>query len=101
MINLNIKKIIIYLSIIITVFLLDRISKIYILNIAETFGIVDIYINSFLKFILVWKTGIGFGLFSFEQITVYNFITIIIIVINLLIIYLILKSNDFRAYFFY
>ena len=100
MINLNIKKIIIYLSIIITVFLLDRISKIYILNIAETFGIVDIYINSFLKFILVWNTGIGFGLFSFEQITVYNFITIIIIVINLLIIYLILKSNDFRAYFF-
>ena len=100
MINLNIKKIIIYLSIIITVFLLDRISKIYILNIAETFGVVDIYINSFLKFILVWNTGIGFGLFSFEQITVYNFITIVIIAINLLIIYLILKSNDFRAYFF-
>ena len=47
MINLNIKKIIINLGIILVIFFLDRISKIYILNIAETTGTVDIYINSF------------------------------------------------------
>ena len=100
MINLNIKKIIINLGIIFIIFFLDRISKIYILNIAETTGTVDIYINSFLNLILVWNTGIGFGLLSFEQITIYNFITVLIIIINILIIYFILKSNDFRSYFF-
>ena len=100
MINLNIKKIIINLGIIFVIFFLDRISKIYILNIAETTGTVDIYINSFLNLILVWNTGIGFGLLSFEQITIYNFITVLIIIINILIIYFILKSNDFRSYFF-
>ena len=100
MINLNIKKIIINLGIIFIIFFLDRISKIYILNIAETTGTVDIYINSFLNLILVWNTGIGFGLLSFEQTTIYNFITVLIIIINILIIYFILKSNDFRSYFF-
>ena len=100
MINLNIKKIIINLGIIFVIFFLDRISKIYILNIVETTGTVDIYINSFLNLILVWNTGIGFGLLSFEQTTIYNFITVLIIIINILIIYFILKSNDFRSYFF-
>ena len=100
MINLNIKKIIINLGIIFVIFFLDRISKIYILNIAETTGTVDIYINSFLNLILVWNTGIGFGLLSFEQATIYNLITVLIIIINILIIYFILKSNDFRSYFF-
>ena len=100
MLNLNIKKVIINLGIIFVIFFLDRISKIYILNIAETTGTVDIYINSFLNLILVWNTGIGFGLLSFEQTTIYNFITVLIIIINILIIYFILKSNDFRSYFF-
>ena len=94
------KKIFIYLVIILVIFILDRISKIYILNIAESRGTVEINLNLFLNFILVWNTGIGFGLLSFEHSTLYNLITSLIIIINLLIIYLIFKSNDLRAYFF-
>ena len=97
MINLNLKKILIQFFIVVIIFLIDRLSKIYILNVA---GEVDIYINSFLSFFLVWNTGIGFGLFSFEQSTIYNFITALIVIINLMIIYLIFKSKDSRAYFF-
>ena len=100
MISLNIKKIFIYLGIVLVIFFLDRISKIYILNIAESREIVEINVNFFLNFILVWNTGIGFGLLSFEHSTIYNFITVLIIIINLLIIYLIFKSYDLRAYFF-
>ena len=100
MVSLNIKKIFIYLGIVLVIFFLDRISKIYILNIAESRGIVEINVNFFLNFILVWNTGIGFGLLSFEHSTIYNFITVLIIIINLLIIYLIFKSYDLRAYFF-
>ena len=97
MINSNLKKILIQFFIIVIIFLIDRLSKIYILNIT---GEVDIYINSFLSFFLVWNTGIGFGLFSFEQSSIYNFITALIVIINLMIIYLIFKSKDIRAYFF-
>ena len=67
MINEKIKKIILSISLLLIIFLLDRISKILILNILDETGKVDIYINSFLNFYLVWNKGIGFGLLSSEQ----------------------------------
>jgi len=94
------KKIIIYFGIILFIFLIDRISKLYILSILENFGNVDININSYINFILVWNSGVGFGLLSFDQSNIYNAITILIIFINLFIVYLIIKSKDFRVYFF-
>ena len=94
------KKIIIYFTIILFIFLVDRISKLYILSILENFGNVDININSYINFILVWNSGVGFGLLSFDQSNIYNAITILIIFINLFIVYLIIKSKDFRVYFF-
>ena len=94
------KKVIIYLLIISFAFFLDRISKIYILNLAESSGAVNIPLTSFLNFILVWNTGIGFGLFSFDGSTMYNLITILIVIVNLIIIYLMLTSDDIRGYLF-
>jgi len=97
---LGFKKLAINLSVVFFIFFLDRISKIYILNIVENAGNVDIYITSFLNFILVWNTGIGFGILSFEEKIAYNLITAIIIIINLIIILLIIKSTDFKIYFY-
>lgn len=94
------KKVFIYLLIISFAFFLDRISKIYILNLAESSGAVNIPLTSFLNFILVWNTGIGFGLFSFDGSTMYNLITILIVIVNLIIVYLMLTSNDIRGYLF-
>ena len=100
MINDKNKKIIISILIVFFLFILDRISKIIILNIAEEIGKVDIYINSFLNFYLVWNKGIGFGLLSFDQNYIFNFITFIIIIINLIILYLIYSENNIKRYFF-
>ena len=94
------KKTFIYFGIILFIFLVDRVSKLYILSILEDSGLVDININQFINFILVWNSGVGFGLFSFEQSTIYNLITLIIILINLIIIYLIIKTKDFSKYFY-
>ena len=67
------KKIIIIL----TIFFLDRIVKIYLINL-ETNGIeVDIYVNSYLNFYLVWNTGIGFGLASMESNIYYHIVHIL------------------------
>ena len=48
--------------ILITVFLIDRISKLYILRLAEVENSVDIYVTSYLNLFLIWNKGIAFGL---------------------------------------
>ena len=93
------KKIIIYITLVLLVLALDRISKTIILNILDDVGRVDIYINSFFSLFLVWNKGIGFGLFSFDQNSIYNGITLFILIINLIIIYLIYKEKDPKTYF--
>ena len=99
MLRNNLKKFLIYSLIIILIFLLDRVSKIYILNLAETSSSVDIYINSFLNLYLIWNKGIGFGILSFEENFIYNLITILIVIINLIIIFMIIRSKDYKVYF--
>ena len=93
------KKIIIYITLVLLVLALDRISKTIILNILDDVGRVDIYINSFFSLFLVWNKGIGFGLFSFDQNYIYNGITLFILTINLIIIYLIYKEKNPKTYF--
>jgi lipoprotein signal peptidase len=99
MLKISFKKFFLYSAIVIFIFILDRISKLYILNLVEINNEVDIYIFSFLKLYLIWNKGVAFGLFSFEQNSFYNFITILIIIINLVILIMITKLNDIRAYF--
>ena len=96
---MKITKIIIYIAIILFVLTLDRISKTLILNILNDAGKVDIYINSFFNLYLVWNKGIGFGLFSFEERYIYNGITLLIFIINLIIIYLIFIEKPPKTYF--
>ena len=92
------KKVIISILLLIFVFVLDRITKITILNIAEETGKVDIYVNQFLNFYLVWNKGIGFGLLSSDQEYIYSAVTYIIVIINLIIIYLIFCEKGYRRY---
>ena len=96
--NERIKKIIISFLIIFLIFLIDRISKILILNVAEESQKVDIYVNSFLNFYLVWNKGIGFGVLSFDDRYIYHSITVLIVLINLIIIYLVYLENGLKSY---
>ena len=88
------KKIIIIL----VIFFLDRASKIYLLNLEISGTTIDFYINSFLNFYLVWNSGIGFGLASLDSNIYYHLITGIIVIVNFILIYLILKSKGIQAY---
>tara|TARA_B100001179_G_scaffold195247_1_gene153429 strand:- start:252 stop:752 length:501 start_codon:yes stop_codon:yes gene_type:complete len=98
--KLSLKKLLIYFLIVNFIFFLDRITKIYILNLAEMNGSIDIFVNNFLNIILVWNSGIGFGLLSFEKAFIYNLITSLIIFINIIIVYLAINSNNSKSYFF-
>ena len=97
--NSLVKKLLIYVLIVLVIFALDRFSKLFILNILEDKDKVDIYINSFLSLYLVWNKGIGFGLFSFDDTTAYNLITLIILFINVIIVYLIFVEEGVKVYF--
>tara|TARA_B100001996_G_scaffold230251_1_gene177532 strand:+ start:568 stop:1059 length:492 start_codon:yes stop_codon:yes gene_type:complete len=96
---MNIKKFSICLFLTLFIFIIDRISKLYILNIADITGSVDIYISSYLNFYLIWNKGIAFGFFSFEENLIYHLITTLIILITLIIVFIIIKTNDYRTYF--
>ena len=100
MFKINFKKILFNFIIISLIFFIDRISKNYILKIAEQESLVDIYINSYLNFYLIWNKGIAFGLFSFDQNLIYNLITLIIVVISFIIIILVIKTNGIERYLF-
>ena len=86
------------LILVIIIFLIDRISKIKIIE-HYTNGS-NLFINDYLNYILVWNTGIGFGLFSTEASIFYHVLTSIIFFIIIVLIYLILKSNLVDKIFF-
>ena len=96
MTKINLKKIIFNSILIFIIFLVDRLSKIYILRVAEQENIVDIYLNQFLNFYLIWNKGIAFGLFSFNESLIYNIITSIIMIISIVIILMIIQSKGFK-----
>ena len=94
--NKMLKKHLVDFSIIIFIFLIDRISKLLIIGSPETYEQYGISITSFLNFNLIWNEGIAFGLFSFDEKFYYNLLTIIIFLIILIIIWLMLKSKGFE-----
>ena len=85
-------------EIIFLIFLIDQVSKYYIINIFE-FQNEAIYLSSFLNFQLIWNEGIAFGLLSFENDLYYNSITFVIIIVISILLFLI-KNNDQYSYFY-
>ena len=96
----NYKKYVIYLLLFTIIFAFDRISKMYILNLAEINNTLNVYITPFLNFYLIWNKGIAFGLFSFDQNIAYDFITFFIALVTLIIFIIAIKSSDFKGYLF-
>ena len=84
------KESIISLILVITIFILDRISKISIIN--HLVKNENIFVNNYLNFDLIWNTGIGFGLLSQNANIYYHVITLIILSVIFFLIYLIVKA---------
>ena len=79
-----------YLTIIIIIFTLDRISKIQIIN---NFNDTPYYLNDFINLNLIWNIGIGFGFFSTDLSYLYNLITLVISVIIIILLHIFLNAN--------
>ena len=93
------KNFIINLSLVVLIFLFDRISKIYAINLDKKFLGSEIFSSEFLNITLIWNEGIAFGLFSFDEKYLYNILTLFIVIIILLIFFMLIKSKGFKKYY--
>ena len=90
------KNFIINLFLILLIFFLDRISKIYVINLDKKSIGSEIFSSKYLNISLIWNEGIAFGLLSFDQENFYNSLTILIILIIFIIFVMILKSSGLK-----
>ena len=82
------------LLVIIIIFSLDRISKFYVILKSESNLSPNLFTSKFLNINLIWNDGIAFGLFSFDEKIYYNFMTALIILIALIILWFITKTQN-------
>ena len=92
------KNFYIALTFVILIFGLDRISKIYVINLSENTLIPEIFLSKFLNISLIWNEGIAFGLFSFDRVYLYNILTVIISLVILIIVFMAIKNNGIKRY---
>ena len=86
------------LLLVLSIFLFDRFSKIYVIHLDKKFFGSDIYSSKFLNITLIWNEGIAFGLFSFKDKDIYNIFTILILLIISFIFFMIIKSKGLERY---
>ncbi len=94
----NSKNFYINFIIIISIFILDRSTKLYVIYLDKINNGSEIFVSKYLNIFLIWNEGIAFGLFSFERASFYNFLTVLILVMIILIIYLIVNAEGFKKY---
>ena len=95
--NLN-KSLLINISLIFLIFLLDRISKIYVIYLDKKNLNLEIFSSKFLNIHLIWNEGIAFGLLSFQKENLYDILTAIILLVILGIIFILTKSKGAKKY---
>ena len=91
--NFYINTIIVFL-----IFILDRFSKIYVVNLDKVNYSPELYKSKFLNINLIWNEGIAFGLLSFDQSNFYNLLSLLIAIIVLFIFFMIIKNNNIKKY---
>ena len=79
-------------------FLIDRISKIYVIDLDKKFLGSEMFSSNFLNIYLIWNEGIAFGLLSVADSELYNFISILISVIILVIIFMIFRAEGIKKF---
>ena len=97
---MNLKKYSLDIFTIFFIFLLDRISKIYVIYLDGKQLNSEIFKSKFINFHLIWNEGIAFGLFAFDDKFFYNLITGFIIFVVLTLLYFISKTKGIEKYSF-
>ena len=84
------------LIIVLSIFFLDRLLKIYIIKKTEETGSSVVFLSEYLNLQLVWNKGIAFGLLSIDESVYYNLITLFIFIVIIILIYFANKCEGFE-----
>ena len=98
--NLKIINNNIYLNLIIilSIFILDRLTKFYVIYLDKINSGSEIFSSKFLNIYLIWNEGIAFGLFSLNEKNLYNYLTIFIFILVFFIFFWMIKSKGIQKY---
>ena len=78
------------------IFIIDRISKLYVINLSKLNSDIEIFASSFLNIILIWNKGTAFGLFSFIESDLYNILSGFILLVIIIVLILVFKSKGVK-----
>ena len=92
------KNFIINSLIVFSIFLLDRISKIYVIYLDKKILGSEIFSSKYFNITLIWNEGIAFGLLNFEKNYLYNILTIFILTVIILILFMIIKTEGLKKF---
>jgi signal peptidase II len=84
----------IFFIIIVIGFLVDRLTKSYVIDFFLSYKLDSYYFNSFLNFVLIWNTGMAFGILESDSYIYHIFSFLIFLVIGFLIIWLLKSENS-------
>ena len=78
------------------IFIIDRVSKLYVINLSKLNSDIEIFSSSFLNIIVVWNKGAAFGLFSFNEGDLYNIFSGFILLVIIIVLVLVFKSKGIK-----
>ena len=78
------------------IFIIDRVSKLYVMNLSKLNSDIEIFASSFLNIILIWNKGTAFGLFSFIESDLYNILSGFILLVIIIVLILVFKSKGVK-----
>ena len=85
-------------SIIISVYFIDRLTKMFVIQLDKNNLGSDIFNSTYLNIVLIWNKGIAFGLLSFNEDYLYNILSAIISMIVVVLVIMSIKSQGFKRY---
>ena len=85
------KENIYFLILILLIFTFDRYTKLIVIN---NFSEQNYFVNDYINFDLVWNSGVGFGLLDTQSTLFYNFVTTLIGLVILILIYIMINSKS-------
>lgn len=92
--KIKIRKIDIYsFALILLIFVLDRLSKIYVIELIRSQE-KEIFLYDFLNLTLNWNTGVAFGLLSSNANLLYHLVSALILLIIAYLIYLMVIADN-------
>ena len=85
-------------SIVALIYFLDRLSKIFVIQLDKNSFGSEIFSSSYLNIVLIWNKGIAFGLFSFNKLYLYNILSLIILIVVVILVLMSLKNQGLKKY---